>query len=137
MTDKFNLIIAGSRTFADYHIVNVQTAAFLKALKELRAKRDRIQIISGTAKGADQLGERFATQYKLSLLRMPAKWDLYGKSAGYRRNECMAEMANACIVFWDGQSRGSQHMVEQAKEKGIPTTLYNASNQTVEYYNMP
>ena len=48
---------------------------------------------------------------------------LYGKSAGYKRNVAMAEAANACVVFWDGKSRGSQHMINICEERDIPVRV--------------
>jgi len=76
-------------------------------------------IVSGTAGGADRLGERYAKDHNLECIRMPANWDLHGKSAGYRRNEQMACIADACVCFWDGKSRGTTHMIDLAKKKGL------------------
>jgi hypothetical protein len=115
----FKLIIAGSRSFEDYALLKRETKKFLKSL----TKNKDIQIISGTARGADRLGERFASDSKYSLLRMPAQWARYGKAAGYQRNGEMAEIADACIVFWDGYSRGAMHMHQIAKDMGRPVRL--------------
>ena len=49
----------------------------------------------------------------------PADWDLDGKSAGFKRNVKMAEYADALVAFWDGESKGTKHMIETAKEKGL------------------
>jgi hypothetical protein len=98
------LIIAGSRTFSDYEK--------LKAAIIERYDVKDLHIISGGARGADILGERFAREYNLPLTRYPAEWDLYGKSAGYRRNEDMARNADVCIAFWDGVSKGTKHMID-------------------------
>ena len=35
----------------------------------------------------------------------------------------MANYAQACVVFWDNQSRGTKNMYETAKEKGLSTRL--------------
>lgn len=82
-----------------------------------------MEIVSGTARGADQLGERYAAERGLSIKRFPADWDRDGKSAGYLRNVRMAEYADAAIVFWDGVSKGSKHMVDVAKKKGLPVRV--------------
>lgn len=94
---KINLIIAGGREFRDYTALCDQAKKILAGYK-----RKDILIISGTARGADQLGERFAKQYGLHLARMPAQWDKFGKSAGYRRNTDMAARATHVMVCWDG-----------------------------------
>lgn len=110
----YKVIVAGSRDFNDFHLVIEKLHGFLKG----RKAKD-ITIISGTAKGADRLGERFAMRYGCNLLRMPADWDTYGKSAGYRRNADMADVADACVVFWDGVSKGTGHMIDLAKKKEL------------------
>lgn len=73
-------------------------------------------IISGGAEGADKLGERYAHERyaherKLSIAVMNAEWSRLGKAAGPERNERMAQKADACIVFWDGKSRGTLNMI--------------------------
>jgi len=62
------------------------------------------------------LGERFAVQFNLDVLRFVPDWDKFGKRAGYLRNEEMAKNATHCIVFWDGISKGTAHMIETAKK---------------------
>lgn len=120
------VIIAGSRTFNDYNKV-------VKAACEYLNPNDDITIISGAAKGADTLGELFADRNGLYLVKMPAKWDLYGKRAGYLRNEEMANYAaegrGILLAFWNGKSPGTKHMIQIAKEKGLEVhiILYGGS----------
>ena len=78
-----------------------------------------IEIISGTAQGADTLGERYAIENGMQVKRMPANWEKYGRRAGYARNEEMAKYAapnGGCVVFWLGKSAGSGHMIDLAKK---------------------
>ena len=49
----------------------------------------------------------------------------FGKSAGFRRNEQMAEFADALIAFWDGKSHGTKHMIDTATEKGMNVSVVN------------
>ena len=111
------LIVAGSREFENYAIVERSINQFIQTYGPIR------EIVSGTARGADQLGERYAKKHNIALKQFPANWDLYGKSAGYRRNEQMAKYANACLVFWDGISRGTMHMRDLAIENHLPTVI--------------
>jgi len=106
------VIVAGSRGFQDYKYLETVLDTIFKG-------RTDIEIVSGTAYGADQLGERYAHSHNLSIKRFPANWNLYGKAAGYIRNEQMAKYADACITFWDGQSRGTMHMINLAKQYGL------------------
>lgn len=111
---KLKLIVAGSRGFDDYELLK---ETLDKAL--IRFKYADVEIVSGTAKGADKLGERYAKEHGCQVKRMPADWDRYGKSAGYRRNADMAKYADACIVFWDGKSRGTKHMIDLAHREYV------------------
>mgnify|MGYP001564359745 CR=1 FL=1 len=52
----------------------------------------------------------FAFVCKLNIKRFPADWDHFGKSAGHRRNAQMAEYADALLLIWDGESKGSDGM---------------------------
>ena len=53
----------------------------------------------------------------------PADWDKHGKAAGPIRNAEMAEVADALIAFWDGQSRGTANMISLAKSKGLSVAV--------------
>ena len=115
MKEKFKVIIAGSRDFNNYDLLVSKCDYFLSE----KQKTHDIVIISGTARGADKLGERYAKEYGYEIDAHPADWDKYGKSAGYKRNQEMAEVADAVICFWDGNSKGTKHMVDIAKEKNL------------------
>ncbi len=103
----FKVIIAGSRTFNNYDLLKEQ-------MDFLLSNKTNIEIVSGTAAGADLLGEQYAEEKGYKLIKFPADWSL-GKKAGPIRNQQMAEYAEACVVFWDGKSRGTQSMINCAK----------------------
>ena len=111
-----NLIIAGSRDFTDYDVLEREVYKFINMNKAL--PKD-ILIISGTARGADRLGELFAYNHGISFIRMPADWNKHGKAAGYVRNREMAQVATHCIVFWDGKSKGTKNMIDIAKDANL------------------
>jgi len=113
------IIIAGGRDFNDFEKLNKECITIIK--EQLKPKtRSEIEIVSGTANGADKLGEQFAEKYKIKVKQFAANWNLYGKSAGYKRNEQMAVYAKedkgVLIAFWDGKSRGTKHMIELAEK---------------------
>jgi hypothetical protein len=97
------VIIAGSRSITDYDFVCrvIEESCF-----------DVTEVVSGTARGVDQLGERWAKDNGIPVAHFPADWDKYGKSAGYVRNTDMGDYADALIAVWDGESRGTNHMVD-------------------------
>lgn len=103
-------IIAGSRNIINLAILNeaVQRSAF-----------DITHVLSGGARGIDKLGEYWAKVRDVPLSIFPAEWKSKGKSAGMIRNIQMAEEADALIAVWDGKSKGTQHMIDVAKKKGL------------------
>lgn len=125
------IIIAGSRSFDNYELLeNKCNKILFQLFQESQFNHfDEIEIISGTARGADQLGEKFATEYNFKLKKFPANWDLYGKQAGYLRNIQMAEYAKedngVLIAFHNGESKGTQHMINIAKEHGLRIFVIN------------
>ena len=119
------IIIAGGRDFNDYTLLKNSCD---KILSLAISAGDEIEIISGTAKGADSLGERYAKEKGFKLTKFPAKWDEFGKRAGYIRNKEMADYAgekNALIAFWNKSSRGTKHMIDIAKNKNMHIRIIN------------
>ena len=111
------VIIAGSREFNDYD-------KLCKFCDHILQNQKEIEIVSGTAKGADKLGEKYATEKGYSIKRFPADWNI-GKSAGYLRNKEMAEYADALIAFWDGKSKGTKNMIDLAKKNNLKIKICN------------
>ena len=70
------LIIAGSRNFLNYLLLEKEVLEFLSN----SWKNDEyLEIISGTAEGADKLGEKFAARYSIPLTRVYPDWYKHGK----------------------------------------------------------
>lgn len=108
-------IIAGSRMCTDYELIKL-------AIQELQWKITGV--VSGCARGIDKLGARWAKENDVPLYNFPAEWDKFGKSAGYRRNVDMAENAEALLAIWDGASRGTKHMINIARDKGLEVSIF-------------
>lgn len=89
-------------------------------------------VLSGTAVGADRLGELWAASKGIPVERYPANWKLYGKAAGYRRNVEMASKAEALIALWNGYSLGTKHMVHIATERGLHVLVHAPVAQMME-----
>ena len=115
------IAVVGSRTFnnyellektlTDYLFLNVDTETFYN-------NAYNTIIISGGAKGADTLAERFAEEKGLEKLIFPAMWrknGYYNPYAGYARNHDIIKNADVVFAFWDGKSRGTQHSIDLAK----------------------
>ena len=117
------VIIAGGREITDYELV-------LQAV--LNAGFDITAVVSGGARGVDSMGERFAAEAKLQLFKFPADWDKHGRAAGPIRNQVMGDFADALIAIWDGQSRGTKHMIDYATKKGLKVYVERTDVESVD-----
>lgn len=160
------IIIAGSRFFNDYDLLKSYMIKILfelnknypqhnillidKERKLFKINQSSLEIISGTANGADTLGARFAQEFKLPLKEFPADWKnlaatpcrimenshgQYNALAGHNRNKDMAIYASSdnsfgvLVLFWDGKSKGSKNMKSQAIAFGLEIFEYTNIKQ--------
>ena len=112
----YKVIIAGSRDFTDH-------ALLCSFADEVLAGAEDIEIVSGGARGADALGERYAQERGYGLKVFPAEWNKWGRAAGAIRNGQMADYADALIAFWDGRSAGTRDMIRKARERNLKTDV--------------
>lgn len=110
------LIVAGSRGITDVELVH----GWLDTVRLRWEGTGNDTIVSGGARGPDEIGEEYAAEVGLKVKRFPADWDTYGRRAGYLRNAQMADYADALIAFWDGSSRGTASMISLMKERRKP-----------------
>ena len=129
------IIVAGGRNFNDF---NLMTQSLDNILTQ--AKVDKIVVVSGKAKGADTLGERYAKLRGHAVAPFPADWNnisipgavvktnSYGKynsRAGHMRNEKMARYTAASpvrgvlVAFWNGNAGGTSSMIKIARSYGL------------------
>jgi len=123
------IVIFGTRKFNNYSI--------LKQVVESTDsyKKGKITcVISGRAKGADTLGEQWAREKGIELILMPANWERYGRAAGPIRNKQMAEIADAAIGFWDGNTihSGTYNMINTCKKLKVPLLVYRVDTGDAE-----
>ena len=109
------VIVCGGREFNDREL------CFSK-LDQILPEYENPEIVSGHAKGADLLGEKYAKLHSLPLKVFPAEWKKYGRGAGPVRNRQMLQYAleekPLIIAFWNGVSPGTKDMVRQAEDAG-------------------
>jgi len=125
---QYRVIIAGTRSFNDYNLLKENCEYLLRESME----KHQIIIVSGQAKGADTMGERFAKEHGLPCEYYPANWQIHGRAAGPIRNKEMANNADALIAFWDGHSRGTRSMINLARKMGLQVAIcrYDKLKQT-------
>lgn len=123
------IIICGSRTFENMlTIEDVQEAV-------KKSKFKITEVVSGECAGPDLLGHAWADFAGVPVKEFPAKWDdisncknpkynKYGKPynprAGFERNSEMIKYADGVIAFWDENSNGTEHTINEAKKAGLP-----------------
>ncbi len=100
------IAVGGSRTIESYDLVR-------SILDNLLVPSDII--LSGNAPGADRLGERYAQEHGMEYKIIPSEWEKHGLKATMMRNEVLLKAADCIILFWDGKSEGSKHMLEIAE----------------------
>ncbi len=110
---EFRVVVAGSRNFNDYEKLSSELDKFLVGKKN-------VTIISGTANGADKMGERYAEEHGIKIEQFPAEWGIYHKGAGPIRNLQMVKAADAVVAFWDNQSSGTRNIIDCARQENIP-----------------
>ncbi len=121
----YKLIIAGGRDFNDEPVM---IAAFNKFVRESGLQDSNVEVVSGTAKGADSLGAELAKSNGIALKEFPADWKnlavtpcrikagaygQYNALAGMNRNKQMGEYADGALIFWNGSSTGTKDMINQ------------------------
>ena len=114
----FRVVVAGSRNFADYDRLSVELDNYLKGKKN-------VIIVSGTAKGADRMGEKYAGEHGYKIEQFPAEWGIYHKGAGPIRNMKMVKSADAVVAFWDNQSSGTKNIIDCARKENVPYKVIN------------
>ena len=100
--------VIGSRGFNDYKLLKDTLDKYLP---------EATVVVSGGARGADSLGERWAKENGLETLIFLPDWDAYGKSAGYIRNADIVKNSDIIIAFWDGMSKGTEHSINLGKKQ--------------------
>lgn len=132
----YRIIVAGGRDFNNKELLTLKLTDWIINLYLSRDWSDEavsIEFISGNASGADKLGEEFAKEYLYPLKLFPAEWNKYGKAAGPIRNKQMAEYASesdkgVLFAFWDGKSRGTKNMIDNATQLGLEIYIVKYSN---------
>lgn len=113
----FYLLIVGSRSFDDFDLL-------VRKCDALLVNHSEVCVVSGGARGADALAEKYASLRGFDLRVFPADWSL-GRSAGFIRNQEMHRFISqfphrGVVAFWDGVSRGTSHSFDLARQFNNP-----------------
>lgn len=111
------VIIAGDRNFEDYDVLLAAVEA---------CPFEITQVVSGRARGVDTMGERWSEEFLGEKAKMfPAEWNRYGKGAGPKRNNQMANYGECLLALWHGrQVGGTWNMIKQARKYGLKVWVH-------------
>ena len=108
---SFKLAIVGSRDFTDYALMK----------KVLDPQLEKISlIISGGAKGADTLAQRYAKENGIPIHIYYPNYKEFGYSAPLRRNVVIANLAERMVAFGYADSKGTRHVVNKMAQLKKP-----------------
>lgn len=118
------LLVCGSRSIKDFEWVGTQIENYI--LSTLNLTFDDITIIEGEASGVDTIAKMWAEFRMRPIISMPADWKTYGRGAGIIRNKQMVELCDACLILWDGVSKGTKNDITLCEKlnKPIKVILY-------------
>ena len=87
------------------------------------------EIIHGAARGADVTAASLARSLGIPERAYPADWRGKGKRAGIVRNlEMLDAKPDLVVAFWDGESTGTKHTINEARKRGIDVEIIAASS---------
>ena len=103
--------VIGSRSFLDYKLLET-------TLNKISDRTEISSIISGGAKGADSLAEKYANLNNIDTIIFKPDWSL-GKGAAAIRNIKIVENSDIIVAFWDGVSKGTKMTIDIATSKNV------------------
>lgn len=125
------VVVTGSRSLDP-------VAHMAQVLSERRARLDEsahLHILHGGAQGVDRCAGRWAERNSVDVVVMRADWKTHGRRAGFLRNEAMLRYAVGqvrlgwaveVLAWWDGQSPGTRHMIDQCRAAGLHGAVFTA-----------
>ena len=120
------LLVCGSRTVTREHLplIRAELACVQPGTTIVHGDQGVFELHEGEYRcisGADCLAAEVAKELGLPVWAVQAKWTLYGKAAGTRRNiEMLDSGVQMVTAFWDGASPGTAHTLREARKRRIP-----------------
>lgn len=106
---------------------NKYLSIVIEELSKVQQEKGVEVVIEGEAQGADSMGRVAAERLGIEVLKFPADWKKYGRSAGPIRNRQMLKEGKPTLVLafhgFIENSKGTKDMVEVARAAGIPAQV--------------
>lgn len=122
------ILVCGDRNWTNCEVIHT-------TLKQFQPYASLI--VHGAARGADTLAGGVAESLNIPVQSFPANWDKHGSAAGPIRNIDMfvKTQPDVVIAFHDDlySSKGTKHMVDYARSKGVKVFLVNTKCEVTEF----
>lgn len=117
--------IVGSRSITDRDYVTYHLDMLLGTDKHDSHVCLPITVLSGGASGVDTIAREWAEAYGFDFVLFKPYHMIDDKAAYspryfFTRNKQIVDNADKVIVFWDGVSTGTKHVIEYSKKRGKP-----------------
>lgn len=110
---SLRVLVCGSRSWTDFDTIYYRLSSLVRDYPD-------VVIVEGGAKGADTIARQVAEDFQVDTEEYLPDWEKYKKQAGFKRNIQMLETKpDLVLAFWDGKSKGTRHIITEAKERGI------------------
>lgn len=86
-------------------------------------------VVSGGARGVDSWAVEAAEERGMETIVIPAEWEKYGKSAGFRRNRQIVEESDSVVAFWDGESNDTYDTMKKAIKAERELLVFNGEGK--------
>jgi hypothetical protein len=125
------IVITGSRDYS-------ARAQILNAMSLVAKQAPEATFMHGGAGGIDSEAGDIAVALGFNVVVIKAAWDVYGRSAGHRRNrEMLDHNPTAVWAFWDGSSPGTYGCIREARIRKIPTAVWKQDRYAVYNFDKP
>jgi hypothetical protein len=108
-------LFCGGRDYAGRDVIYAD-------LRQLKREGVKL-IVAGGQTGADTIAEFEAKQMGIHCAVVDALWDVFGKNAGWRRNEAMELLLPTEVWAYPTGGPGTRGMMRSARRAGI--AVYN------------
>ena len=88
--------------------------------------KDVAEIVSGGAKGIDACARAYAIDNGIKLTEFLPEYDKFGKVAPLKRNLAIIEYSDLVLIFWNGVSRGTKHVIENCQKRNVPHRVFKS-----------
>ena len=86
--------------------------------------KETTEILSGGAIGVDSCAENDARKYYIPFTVFLPAHEKFGRCAPLKRNLEIIKNADLVLAFWDGNSRGTKHVIDNCRKMGWPVQIH-------------